>query len=155
MASPEDLPLSKHPYLLELQMTQFATELEDDPLTKYVVAVTRLMQLSLENLVGSYFAVDAAFAVGKSPDRAESTRLIYDEGIVFGGIAQRIGYDPNSQIPIESVFIDYSNPVVLAEEDVIDENFGEELYKSAAPVVSELRTPILAIRACAIKEIAA
>lgn len=151
MSSPESEAISHNPAIQELQLVQFAAELEQHRHNKKIVALARLQELPLNELLDRFFEVDTGLAVAKSPDKADTVRLVYDHGIRFTGRAQSIGFMDDPNVPVASVFIGFREPRVVADMELIDEDVENELYSSAAPAVTRIMAPILAIRACSVE----
>ncbi|HXR49594.1 MAG TPA: hypothetical protein VN778_01030 [Verrucomicrobiae bacterium] len=155
----EGLQISKLPLLRNLQTLQFAVNLIEDVEEKEAVARRGLNNPVIAGILGQFLGIDASLAYG--PQVSTSNKYsVFDSGLLFAARAQKVDYDCNYEIPVESIVIEFPKPKQLVPESVLfydedgelpDRETIETLEETAAPEIKMVRVPVLAIRACAVE----
>lgn len=143
--------ISKQPFLRDLQVLQLAIEVIDDASEKRKIAELGLSQIGPEGIVGRFLTVDSRIAIGL--ERSRSKIEVYDSGVLFNGRVEQRDFYADYDVPIESVVLDFRSPKVLVPENEVyaEPELLEQLCSGDTEPIDLIRTPILAIRACAVE----
>ncbi|HVC36622.1 MAG TPA: hypothetical protein VNE40_04260 [Candidatus Dormibacteraeota bacterium] len=89
-------------------------------------------------LFGNHFLVDAFMAIGKEEGMADQEYALYHGGLTFIGQLNTFGYFQDTDVPLDSLTLNFSDPELLVADQRDD--LQERILR--------LQVPVLAIGTC-------